>query len=156
MTPNEFKIFWTTLRILHGSLLMGVLLFGLVIHFVLQPTAGGSELVQLFNYLVPGVFVAVVSVSILFLNGRVKQARNYDEVADRLHAYRNLSIVRWALIEGATLFALVTYLLAGDFNLLILGALGFGYLLLQRPDKNRMIAELDISNQEVNEMRVFG
>ncbi|MEM6397127.1 MAG: hypothetical protein AAF741_12330 [Bacteroidota bacterium] len=156
MTPNEFKTYWTSLRVVHGGLMMGVLMFGLIVHFVIQPTQGDTELVQLFNYIVPGIFVAVVSVSILFLNGRVRRVRDFEEISDRLDAYRNLSILRWALIEFATLFALVTYLLAGDVNLLILGALGFGYLLLQRPDKNRMVAELDISNQEVREMEVFG
>ncbi|MEL6391732.1 MAG: hypothetical protein AAFY36_06820 [Bacteroidota bacterium] len=156
MTPIEFKNYWTTLRIIHGSLLLGVLSFGAVIYFVVQPDQQDPELTKLFNYLIPGLFIAVILVSILFLNRKLAEIRAMDDLPYQLNTYRSLNLIRWALAEGVTIFSLVGFLLTGDTNVLILAGLGFVYLFFQRPDKNRMVKELNFNNQEVRQLEIFG
>ena len=154
MTPTEFQSYFRTLRIIHTALFVGVLTFGAVVYYAIGPTSIDEDLGRLFKYIVPGMFIGVVLISLSILNMKLKEIRAMDNVPVQLAAYREINIVRWALAEGTTLFAIVAYLVSGYDSLMLLALLGMAYLFFQRPDLDRLVEELDLNESEQRELGI--
>lgn len=97
------------IRLIHASLVMGVLLFALVSHFVLRASAPDS------GEFSPGLVRVLLAVALgllalsLFFRRRVPR-RSTDESAD-LYWTRatGAAMVTWAFIEGASLLSVFLY-----------------------------------------------
>lgn len=154
MTAAEFKVYFNRLRFLHTALFAGALTFGAVVYYATGPKEINDELGQLFKYIVPGLFIGVILISLSILNIKLKEIRAMDNVPYQLAAYQGINIIRWGLAEGTTLFAVVAYLLSGYDSLMILALLGMAYLFFQRPNLDRLVEELDLNEAEQRELGI--
>jgi hypothetical protein len=108
-TPrNEASVALTT-RFIHGSLIAGVVIFGLIVQFIFrQQTTPQPSLPPIVVTLIPGVSLALCAAA-LFLR-RIVPRRASDESAD-LFWQRVLApaMIVWAVLEAAGLIGVIGY-----------------------------------------------
>ena len=102
-----------TIRLVHAAMITGVLLFGLVGHFVLRPSmADAADLPAALVRVLLGVSLGACALSLL-LRKRIPR-RSTDESADLFwRTAATPALVTWALVEGATLLAVFLYARTG-------------------------------------------
>ena len=123
---NQNEQMFTTAKIIHSALIIGVAVFFAVILFGLpekevNDTVDVSQF-QLFGYIATMMMaMGIVTGSVLFKRNtsRLKSTTMTAEISrEQLLAYQTAMIIRDALMEGPALFSLVTLFL-------IKGAVGF-------------------------------
>ncbi len=112
-TGQTFNQYLTALRILHGAMVMGLLMFMVIIHFVLQPEQEGDS--ALFVNLMAGFLAICIALSYWLYGQRLTAVKTEPSLGAKLAGYRSASIVKFALLEGPSLAALVFYLISGKF-----------------------------------------
>lgn len=138
-------------NILFFALLAGQTIFA-VIAFALRYsglfTNSNETLEQIFMYIVPAVYViAVVSGTAIFRK-RLPEIKANVVFNEKLNAYRAVYILRFALVEGATLIAIITYLITGRQMFILLAMLSIFSFFVLKPSKNKLTNELELSSEE--------
>lgn len=143
------------IKILHGALFAGVLLFAgicIVIHYVLDI---GNELYVLSGQaMVPLLLMAagMLYLSSFLYKKRTALITQSFTLEDKLQYYRSAVILRAVLIEFAALSVGIGYLLSGE--LLYLGAMiiPLAYFLQTFPKDEAMISTMDLTYAEQQEL----
>jgi hypothetical protein len=78
------------------------------------------------------------------LNGLSKDS----SLRDKLAKFQTASMIKYALLEGAALFAIVIFSNTQNLSYLIIGAFLIFFLLLQRPTKDKIERFLDLRGEE--------
>lgn len=124
----------TTVRLIHASLVAGLILFAIVNYFLIRPQRTGSLPASAVAILL-GLSLAASALSFLVLRGRVPQ-RSTDESADLYWTRASApAIIAWAPLEGAALLALVAYMLAGSTASLVVAAIALLGLIALHPGR---------------------
>lgn len=143
------KDYFNHLGVLHSSLFMGPVLFALISIFINRTkTPLDGELSTIFLFMVPLFAIGAIIGSHLISKSQLAAIKTKAELSDKLQDYRGLIILRYALIEGAALFSIVTYFLTANFILLGIGALLVIFLGIQRPTKAKVAKELYLNKEE--------
>ena len=144
---------FANLRILHLSLVASLLIF--------TGVAVGLKLTNTFPSLDESVDrilqVAVILVSLPALlfgfrlfKRRILEARGMNAPAyERLMAYRSACVTWWAMIDFPGVFAIVGYLLTGNFAYLFLAAFHIMLLILFTPRKDNIAVLLNFSSEDM-------
>lgn len=151
---QNFKQYFNILRILHLSLLATVVAFGVVIQVVLLPTGnfGSIENSSLYVNLGAGYMIFAIAIGYWLFGNQMKNAKASNNLNDKLHTYRSASIIRWALLEGAVLVALIFYLLSGSVVLLAVAGISLVAFLLLHPNVMRLKIDLDLTQAELGRL----
>lgn len=140
--PNDNDI--KALNILWLALIIGQLLFALVIIFIIYTgtVAPMPEMKEIF-------FIgALVLASLGIMTGnrifksRLEIAKQQPSLAEKMNIYRAALIIKLALFEGPSLFAIIGYFLTGDIKILIPAALIVLLFMMSRPSKAKIMADL--------------
>jgi hypothetical protein len=151
--PNNFKALKQQITIIHGALLMGLLMFGAVVFYTNQTT---------WNFQFPGehvvfLFVLLPLLAITIPLSRIISAKRIETIADKkstsdkVMALTSAYIIRYALIEGPTLFAIVVAMLSHNTLYLFMAGLAILYFITQRPTKQSIKQDLALTNAEEHE-----
>jgi hypothetical protein len=146
------KEYFKMLTIIHIGLTMGLVLFGLVISvFIIDfnQIDTKSELAKLFDYLVPGLIVVGIVASNMISKIKINALKVNNDLRSKLRGYTESLIIRYALLEGPGLFALVTIFITNDFNYFIYAGIMVVLLIIKRPTMKSVIAELELDQQEI-------
>lgn len=151
---HNFKQYFTMLRILHLALNVAVIAFGVVAHFVLLPIQGAEAVTNtsLYVNLSAGYMIFAISIGYWLFGSQMKTAKAASNLSDKLNTYRSANIIRWALLEGAALVALVFYLLSGNVILLAIAGISLLILGLLHPNVMRLKVDLDLSQTELDRL----
>ncbi len=153
MNSNYLK----SLRIVYFSLAMGIVLF-LAVSLFLNKVNGPfakTEISQVER--APFLITLIVLTGAIFIVYRNIFPKKLDAIKalpalDRkLEAWRELSILRGALIEAPAFFAIVIFLLLGNFALLIWPIAGIVLFWLSQPTRESLISEAKLSSREIEE-----
>lgn len=147
-------------RILFLAMLAGMMLFLGVTLFLLYAEDGplnyshegsGSTL----ELLLPAffLFASFAGGLILYKNRIEGMKRKESTLTEKVTAYRNASILRWALMEGAILLCIVLALVGFGKLLLLVAALGLGVFLTARPDPKAFAREFRLSEEELRQLQ---
>lgn len=145
------KEYLNSLSILHLALMAGQLMFAGVAYFLHQ--SGGfespaSELSPILKVLVP-IFTSSAIVGSYFLfNFKVNASREKKLLLDKLVDYRIALVLKLAVLEGASLFSTMSYLLTKDLLFLAMTALVVVIFVFQRPTLNNIVSSLQLSSQD--------
>lgn len=147
------KTFLKTIGIIHLALVVGQVLFGVVVFT--QSHAISLNLKDThdpFLLVVPIMAIGSFTASIIVFKQLLNAAANKATLTAKITAYQSALIVRFALLEGASLFGIVTFLLRG--NLLFIGISGLIvlYFLILRPTKDKTQTDLNLSYEETAEL----
>lgn len=131
---------------------MGMLIFAGVA-YSLHKDAVQAEVeatVDTQQYLILVCVVALVGVvTSTFVSANiVKNARQEHDLWAKLLRYKNAQIIKYALIEGPTLFAIVIYMSTAHINFLAIAALLIGIFVVNVPTKAKLIKDLQLSDAE--------
>lgn len=154
MLQQNFKQYFNILRILHLALSAAVIVFGVVAHFVLLPIQGAEAGTNsaLYVNLSAGYMVFAISIGYWLFGNQMKTAKAANNLSDKLNAYRSANIIRWALLEGAALMALVFYFVSGNILLIAIAGVALLLLGLLHPNVMRLKVDLDLSQTELDRL----
>jgi divalent metal cation (Fe/Co/Zn/Cd) transporter len=154
ITQQNFKQYFSILRLLHLSMTAAVIVFGLVAHFVLIPVQDlkPNDNAALFVNIAAVYLAIAVALSYWLFGVRLNVAKQQTSLSDKLNTYRAATILRFALIEGAALLTVVFYLLTGNLVLLGIAGIGVVVLLLHHPNLVKLKMDLDLSPADLSRL----
>lgn len=137
--------------VIYFALLAGQLLFSAVALILSDQSEEISQEQQkhndLFMLLVPIVMTIGVSAGIILSKQRIIVLRK-KSTNEKMEGYSALFILKAALMEGPNLFAIITFLLTGNYILIMMAGLGILYFASFFPRKQKMLRELEITEEE--------
>ena len=152
MTPSQLsKTFFNHLRMIYLAILSSQLLFGLLLillHEKMKKDITDDTLEGLLQYLVPAmIFIAYIAGQTVFRHklGNAKMAR---DLAIKMNSYRTGLVVRFILLEGASLFSLVAYMLTGNIYYIGFSGLVLLYFLLLWPTRKKATEDMGLKRTE--------
>jgi hypothetical protein len=135
-----------TLLFLWGTIFMAVAFF------TVNNNPPQSQSDDLFNIMVPvaigfGLFMS----GILFkqLIGKIKNDASFEK---KLEAYRSAMIMRYALLEGPSIFSTVVYLLTGNMIFLAFSGVMILAFLMNMPSRDKATQDLNLSSIEADKL----
>ncbi len=137
MPPNAPVSPAMSARVIHGSLMLGVVLFWLVAGFL------GGDMAQPVSqlpdrrvlYIALFLVSAVLFGAAVYTAGGFTPARSGTSQDDWWRANLGRAVIIWALIEAPALLGTVAYLLTRDFRALIAPFTGLLFFANYRPSK---------------------
>ncbi len=157
MNSNYLK----SLRLVYFALAMGIAMFSLVALLInnMNGPLSGNDLKP--EEKVPFLIVLVVITSAIFLAYKVYvpkkivQIQNLPTLDKKLTAWREIIILQGALIEAPSLFAIILFMLLGISTLLLWPLAGLVLFWLTKPDRDKLIAETNLSPSERDEFEIM-
>lgn len=139
--------------VIWSSLVLGQIFFGAISVYLVK--YGGMnidqpELYQILIYVVPIIAIVSVLLSFYIFNQRLVALKDKTDLNSKLFDYRSALIVRWALLEGPSFFAIVSYILTGNYILLSIAVVIIIIFILLMPNRARFEKELELNWEENN------
>lgn len=146
--------YFKNLSMLYYALLAGQVMFLLIVTGL---TVGGivegyEDLESIFLYAVPALLIGSVLFSNKIYKRRLPEIAANLNLEDRLIQYRGLSILRFALIEGSVLFAIIAFFITGSNPMALFAAAGILFFISLRPTKEKIIQDLQLSGGEIDKL----
>lgn len=143
--------YFRSLTIVFYALIIGQVFFGLISLFLVTTNnfkLDGADLRSVFIYIIP-VFAlgGFISSNLVFKN-RLKAIDKESNLEIKLADYRAALVVRYALLEGPSIFAIVVHLVTGDTIFILLAAFIVLYFLTIRPNKEKAVSDLNLDTNE--------
>jgi len=142
-------------KILCFALIAGQIFFALVAIFLVNFAGidiNDAELNEVFIFIVPTLGIASLLGSIIVFKGKLSRIKEISDISAKLTEYRSAQIIRWALYEGPSFFAIVVYILTGEvyyLGMVILALILFG---MTFPSQERLVKDLDLSWEDQNRL----
>ena len=150
-TPKEM---FKATQILHFSLILGATVMFLLLWFTMGTPMNMNPMDGTFSLIMPFAMVAIV---ILALNLYTKNRNAIPKDAtltEKLIAFRQISLMRWALIEGVTLLSLMLFFFhEANISILFAFSLGLFAMAIFRPTVDGFADEFDLNQQERNQLK---
>lgn len=145
------KQYFMVLTILHGALLFGQLAFGIAAYYLVdsgQFGQDGAEILPVFQLMAPMMAVAGIFAGIFLSRKRIEAARGLTGLKAKLDEYRTAMIIKLALMEAPSMFAIVCFLLTGSQLFIGISGLILLVFILQRPVASKLMDDLQLSPEE--------
>lgn len=139
-----------SIKILHGALALGAFLFFMVTCLLNEfEFSQNFEQLEILDYIPLIVMLVCIPMSKL-LDQKILSSFKND--GSEIMNYRTRIVIRSALLEGATLLAIVTLLLNGHLLAAIVFVIGWVSLVLARPTENQFSEDYNLTGQERREL----
>jgi hypothetical protein len=140
--------YFRSLIIVFYGLISGQVFFGLLSFFLVitnHLSSDGSDLSNIFIYIVPVFVLAGFILSHLIFKNRLKAISKKTSLFSKLADYRAALIIRYALLEGPGMFAIVVYLVTGNIIFILLATLIVLFFITIRPGREKVIKDLELN-----------
>ncbi len=147
MTSGEY---FKTIKIVHIAIVIGVVLFTIVslIRRIIGFEPVGYEIDKVLLILVP-IFVLIGIFASNFVFKKIlNEIREKSNFKEKMEKYRSALIIKLALIEGPAFFAIISFLLTGNYIHLGLTVILIIVLLIYKPNKTKLVNELELVKKE--------
>jgi len=146
------KTFITTLKIIHGAMLLGMIVFGIVAYNTVSTINTSFEMQEnLFVFIVPIVAMIAYFASGFIFKKIVQEVKPSDNLQVKIGLYLKGSIAKYAFLEGAGLFAIFAFMNNGYFLYLLIAALLLLFMYTQRPTLSNITQELPLNKEETQQ-----
>ncbi|WP_183562853.1 hypothetical protein [Mucilaginibacter sp. SP1R1] len=148
------KTFLKTMNIIHVALFGGQVTFA-IITFSLnkqQLLFSIKNTGDVFFFIAPGLAVFSFVVSIFLFKKLVSESLNKNTLSEKLTGYQSAVIVRSALLEGASLFGIVVFMLTSNLFYLFISTVIMLYFLTLRPTADKTASDLQLTYDEKAEL----
>ncbi len=150
-TQQTSKQYFLFLKIFYAALLFGQVFFAGISFYLHQDNGFNKEAKPsgnvggLFEYIVPALALVCLLGSYFVVKYLIENAKNKVPLSDKLNAYRTALLIRSAILELPTLFAIIIYFTTGDQYYLgiALGLIAF-FALTNFPTIERTITDLNL------------
>ncbi|WP_167611971.1 hypothetical protein [Maribellus sediminis] len=147
LTPKEY---FRSLQIVHLALMAGIVSF-IVIAIVLQNMgfeSDGEDMLPALIYVVPVFMIGGILASNYVFKFRLKTCISQSGLKQKLEEYRSALIIKFALVEGPSFFAIIAYLLTANLVFVGITVLLLAVLLSYRPTPAKSIIDLELDYDE--------
>lgn len=93
--------------------------------------------------------LAGIPASYMFHNRKVKQINKELKAHTKLQQFRMGYFIKIMTLEGVTLLCLLSYLMIGNINQMLIFGLVYLFLILNYPRKSSILSELEIDESEL-------
>ncbi len=142
-----------TLLLLHKSMLVGQLIFATVAFYLVYSNQFATSLKHLDRplQLIAIAFsaAAVYGGNFLFKKKLAEARTAITGAKEKMAIYRQACIIQWAMIEGASLFSIICFLLTRNYAFLVLAAVLMLLFAMMAPSKLKITIQLQISEAEI-------
>jgi F0F1-type ATP synthase membrane subunit c/vacuolar-type H+-ATPase subunit K len=147
------KAVLNTTRIIHLALLAGQAMFGLVAFSITPKNVVNAQANNnVLFWLVPVIAIGSAMAGHLIYQQLMKSSLTKISVKEKIQSYRAATIIRDALLESPSLFAIVAFILTGSKLLMIIPLFVIGYFIYLMPTKDKMENDLGLSYEEKSEL----
>lgn len=130
------------LNIVFAGLFIGQVAFAAVVILGLKPELTDDPIKETYAYISIGTLISGVLATRLIAGKRLPVIREMESDPQKAQAYTSLSILRFVMVEGPNMLAIVFYLLTGYDVLLYLICAGLLYFLSLIPRNSLVEGEL--------------
>jgi hypothetical protein len=150
MATQNSKQYFLLLTVLYFGLLVGQVVFASIalllnLAHLFQPF---NSLKAIFIYIVPVIVVAGFVAGQLVYKNQLNKIKGYDSLVTKMVGYRTALIIKLAMLEGASLFAIIAYLLTSDLIFLGMSGIIIFYFLLMKPSRDKIVMDLGLNPVE--------
>lgn len=103
---------------------------------------------DMFIAIVPVIAIGSIFIGDFIFRKTLGSLPKNTSLRDKLAKFQTTSMIKYALLEGAALFAIVIFSNTQNLTYLIIGAFLIFYLLLQRPTKDKIERILELKGEE--------
>jgi hypothetical protein len=143
-----------SLKMIHSSLLIGMIVFSIIV-VVLMMTASifeddAGSVHNIMKFLVPVITVAAFFGSGIIFKKKTDMLKQASGMGFRyrMEQYRSACMVRWAILEGAVMLALIAQLLTKNYYYTIFIFLLLIFFFLYAPTADKIKTQLDLNSNE--------
>ena len=147
VTPQTPQSYLKLISIIHIAMFIGQLLFSLAV-LSITPQKGIDVTNTVFLFVVPAVAIGCFALSAFLFKTNLNIAVNKVTLKEKLMLYQSALITRFAPLEGASLFGIVTYMQTGNLLFIIISGLLALYFLSLRPTKDKIENDLNLSYED--------
>lgn len=145
-TPESFL---KSISIIHLALLAGQVIFCIAAYAQSGKIYFGiHNMDSIFIYIVPLVAIGGFVVGYLAFKKQLAGIRNKTSLGEKIIAYQTALIIRYALLEGPSLLAIVIYMQYGNLFFLGIAGLLMLHFLFLRPTMEKVENDLDLNFTE--------
>lgn len=139
--------------ILTSALIIGVVIFFFISLVVVRSIQKSEGLDQIFLAMAGGIaFICLISALKIYGN-RIKLIKEQNlTLYQKLFDHRAALIIYFALCEGPALFALISFMLTGNYWFMIIVAVMLLAMIVKLPSRQRVINELQLDWKEQQEL----
>lgn len=142
---QDSKTYLRVNSILHFALLIGQIMLA-VVFIVLD---GRTEIIldsdgNPFFILVPATALFALFISGFMFKKLLEQAKAKPTLSEKLTLYRPALLVRFAILEAASLFGLMSYFLVGNLFYIFISTFVMIYFFTLRPTKEKLEIDLQL------------
>ncbi len=150
------KQYFKTAKIIHSAIIGGAIVFLFVASFLMwgqQLETGYNDESNMF-YIIVGIFglLALFGGDFIFKN-QLKKAKMHPALSQKMISYQKANIIKYAPIEGVSLFSTVAALLTLSVWFLVIAGVLILVLTSQHPTVDKAIKELDLNIDEQKQVR---
>lgn len=146
MDKNKLTEQLRIIGIIYGALFIGQILF-LVISLILvenKVIKTVQSLDETMKYFIPIVGLISMFLSHRLYLSNVSTAKAAKDINTKLMKYKSFKIVQWAIIEGASFFALVGFIFTRNYLYVIIFLFLIGYFFLSRPSNEQFKLDFNV------------
>lgn len=151
-SQNNLKPSFKIARLVHLALLAGQVLFAGVTLFINKNIKVDTSRDN--QFLIIALILAIMGffVGNLIYKQVVNVAAKKETFVEKMMAYQSALIIRYALLEGASLFCIVSYFLTSNFIFLLISGAIIVYFIILRPKVDTIAEELNLTYEEKAEL----
>lgn len=146
------KQYFKNLQIIFFALLFGQIWFAACAYFINTFTEGfdnsDAGFVQIAQIIVTVLAVSSLLISTQVSKAIINKAKANNTLKKKLEGYRSALIVKYALLEGPSLFSCTFLLLTGNLFFFVIPMLIIAIFFMHKPSKEKAIADLDLHYTE--------
>lgn len=147
---EQFK----SIQIIHIALMAGMVLVFVILWFQKQPVTNMNPLDGTLSIILPFVVLAAIGGGVALYNKQKSSIDPNSTLKQKIWNYRKISVLRWSLIEGASLACiLVFYFVESNISILFAFTLGLFAFSVFRPTVDGLATDFKLSQQERNELQ---
>lgn len=152
-TPTNPRGALKVIPIIHLALLAGQTLFAIVAYFQARNVRLDLQNTKdPFFFVAPLMAIGGFIASNIIFKQRLNSLGTATTARQKVTIYQSGLIVRYALLEGPSLFGIVCFMLTGNLFYLIISGLIIVYFLFIRPSKDSIDTDLNLSFDEKAEL----
>lgn len=144
-----------SLQLIHRAMLLGQVIFAVMAYMLKESGKFEASLrdmdqqLQIIAILLS--FGCVFGGSIVFKR-KIQAARDTERtVSKKASVYKTATIIQWALLEGASLFGIICFLLVGNLSFIFLSAGLIFFFALMAPSRVKAMLLLRLTEQEMEQ-----
>ncbi|AFL81815.1 hypothetical protein Aeqsu_2355 [Aequorivita sublithincola DSM 14238] len=142
ITPKSFL---RTFKLIHTALTAGVLVFGVMMFLQTKNQQLNLNYTgDVMYFVVPFMAVAGILAGNYLYGNMLKGLASMKTLREKLNGFQSASVIRYALLEGPAFLGIVAFMNEGNQYYLIFSVLLLGWLIMQRPTKDKVESDLKL------------